>query len=371
MTSNIGFLLIFLIFFESGCKPRTEVSSVKKSIDDESGFTQIARFAVWLTSLDKTLESAKTEDEAAKAIVKGSARIAAYHLQALGRIYQDQDPWFKDTLRAEFEEVENAIGEYDKWNNILMAGQAIKPADQSQLAEFCALNPGSSLSPSSKIKIKRNCEEAVTTVKTLLKKRDWFGSTKRRSDKIRKQLGKIHWHSIKKDRDKVLSHISNELKEMKNNKYQFKNLEKGLGLHELRRDMKWILLEMKAHNGLVLKDPNATCPVDAFKDVKNFFTPTLPNGAPNPRVKYDNLKPSAEETDPCYITECLYLELVKAVDDFGNLKNSAEFQDNTTSIEISDAVPQDIKVKAEGFFKTINDAKLFDKLQEEIKACVR
>jgi len=364
-------VLICLVFVEAGCKTRHDASSVKKASHDDNGGNQIARFEVWLPSFDKTLEGAKTEDDAAKAFVNGSARIAAYHMQALGRMYQDQDSWFKDTLCAEFEEVENAIGEYDKWDNILKSGPEIKPADQPRMAGFCALNPASSLSPDSRTKITNNCQEVVVSVKTLLKKQDWFGSAKNHTDKIRKKLSKIDWKSAKKDRDQVLSHISDELKKMKNNKYEFKTLEKGLGLHEFRRDMKWILLEMKALNGLVLKDPKATCPVNAFMNVKDFFTPNLPNGAANPRVKYDNLKPSEEETDPCYVTECLYLELVKSVDDFGTLKNSAEFQDNTGGSEASDDVPPDIKVKADGFFKVIDDAKLFDRIHDEIKACVR
>lgn len=334
--------LIIATAVSTSCRARegSTQSHASSHESSSSGDAQRERFEPWLDMLDDSLKGASDLDEAAKQFLDGNPRIAAYHLQALGRIYQGDDKWFKK-LRSEFQDVEDTIGEYDKWNGILKADS-------------------NSFSKEAKKTLEKNRKDALKEVKELLSENGWFGSKPRRTDVIREELKKQTWKSRKKDREAVLTYIADAFKEMAETEYKFETLEEGNGLHEFRRDMKWLVIEMRALNGLILKSSDS-CPAPIFKKL-----PDLPVA----KSRYSKYPPSDTEKNPCYVSECLILGLVQAVDDFGGLKDKAEVEANKMGV-VTDSVPEDIKKSADWFYKDISESRLFALTGQQIEACLK
>ncbi|MCX6119724.1 MAG: hypothetical protein NT027_19485 [Proteobacteria bacterium] len=330
--------------FYVACKTTTvPTSSLEgKKIDDALLIPQFVRFNEPLKAIEASLAGASNIDDAAKKFVSGPARVAAYQLQALGKLYEDESKWFKD-LKDEFRTIEDTIGEYDKWNNILTKAS-------------------SSLTSEKKVELEGFRQDGLKAVKKLLKDQDWFGTPKTRAEKLRNQLAKFDWKKPSKDRTMVLGYIANEAAKMRDTKYNLENLEKGKGLHELRRDMKWLLIEMRVLNGLVLKNTSA-CPFSEYAALVK---------TPIANSKYSELPFSNQERNPCLIPECLFLGLVQAVEDIGRLKDDAEFRLNTTEKDKDrDKMPADLKATADQFYKGIQDGQLFDRTSEAINSCQR
>ena len=79
---------------------------------------QSKRFTRWTHVLSQALDT-ENLDEAADNLVRGLSRLAAFNLQALGRVYQHVDKdYFKKSIRNEFKLMEDSIGEFKKWRGV-------------------------------------------------------------------------------------------------------------------------------------------------------------------------------------------------------------------------------------------------------------
>ena len=157
-------------------------------------------------------------------------------------------------------------------------------------------------------KLKQKRGAALDDVKALLDDRQWFrpddGSA--RLAKMQRHLDDYAWPKYKKDRAAMLAKLVDELKKIKKTDYQFKHLEQGNGLHELRRDLKWIAIEMRVLNGMIVFEKhNDQCPIDAYADLIN---------QPVATSKYSALPPSNTERDVCKIPQCLYLGVADLIE---------------------------------------------------------
>ncbi|MCX6127280.1 MAG: hypothetical protein NTV34_21375 [Proteobacteria bacterium] len=208
-------LILSIIVALLSCKAaQRDISALEGAKNDSE--PQIARFDKALSELERSLVGATSLDNAATRFAEGSARIAAYRLQALGELYLKEGDWFKD-FYEEFKLVEDTIGNYDKWVTILKkAPDTIDKPIRKDLEAKKAL--------------------AFSKMKDLLSKNNWYGSKRLRGDTIRNELRTIKWESIKKDRKLVLEGVKERLRDLRDTKYQVDTLEKGNGLHELRRD---------------------------------------------------------------------------------------------------------------------------------------
>lgn len=100
-----------------------------------------ARFEVWLRVLEKTLASSRNPAEVAEALLSDDNRIAAFNLQALGKIYTPQKNTFSKLVRQSFKDLEDGIGEYDKWKKSVRKVEALeirpKPKKLKNLLRKC------------------------------------------------------------------------------------------------------------------------------------------------------------------------------------------------------------------------------------------
>ena len=340
----------------SGCKTASSGATLKDAaVSDDEGDSdadddrprQLYRFDPWIKTVHASLEGkpGATAEQIATAIVDGPTRVSAYNLQGLARLYEKEDKMFAD-MRDDFKKMEDAIGLWDKWNNVLTKANTTHAA------------------PDVVKKLQAKRDLAAKAIVAFLKKEKWFRADGGETElaKIERQLADYKWKKYKKDRAMVLGKFDDELKEIKATKYQFKHLEQGNGLHELRRDIKWVVIEMRVLNGLVVFDDAPTsCPISDYADLIN---------QPIATSKYSQLPPSTTEKNVCKIDQCLFLGLVDLVEGIGLIKDDVEARLNTnTDDEESDKVPADVQEKVGAIYKHMVDTDLIDAVHDEIKKC--
>lgn len=317
-------------------------SSLTPSALAGSGKVQRARFEPWLSVLRPALLAPKHAGKAADALLAdGASRVAAFELQALGKIYEQSDKDFKD-LRKAFKEIEDGIGDVDKWDKILKKSKK-SGAPASELA-----------------KLQARVTQARTNFVALLGSKGWVKlDGKSRLAQIEEFLAEYDWSSAEKDRGEVVEVLRDQLKNVEETKYDMSILEHGDGLHELRRELRWFLIQARVLNGAV-RHSDDTCPVPALEKLLKL---------PIAQSKYAELPGSALEKQPCWISSCLFVALVKQVEDLGEIKDEAETLVNRGGSEASDQVPPALRARAQASYDALLESQALGKLRAELKAC--
>lgn len=345
--SLLRLVLMLSIFLPLACKTSTTSLELDHGKDDGNSRSsaQLARFAPWLDELSLVLkpEGIPDLDLITKNLVIGPARVASYNLQALARLYESEGNLFKN-LRSDFKKLEDAIGTYDKWTNIMVA----------------ATKGGASSNTKQRLLEEQN--SAMKNLKNLLKQDDWTGKgNKSRINRIYNDLENFDWLNQERDRKMLLSKIADELKSLEKTKFSFARLENGNGLHELRRNLKWIIIEMRVLNGLFIFNPTAKCDIPAYNQLAN---------EPISASKYSSLKPSQLETNACEVDQCLFLGMVQLIEEIGFQKDIAEAEINSNiSRKSSDLVPENVRKEIQPLYDKMVSSGLVGSLRKQISAC--
>ncbi len=332
-----------LAFASSGCRTTSpSVAEVKEgSIAASTPAPQIERFQVWLRVLSKTIAENATAAKAAKDLVKGDNRIAAFNLQALGRLYANDDPMFA-AWRKSFKDLEDKIGSVDKWTSILAKAE-------QQNAAAAAIT-----------KLKKKRDEARTELETLLVDGRYYptdGGTPFLDDVLAK-LTAFPWKDYEADKADRFAVLREELDELETTAWDLSHLEEGKGIHELRRRLRWFLIEARVLNGLVLLAPlDSACPSPDFAAL-----PTSSIAA----SKYGKLPAAPSETNPTRITPCLFLAMAQAVGVIGELKDESEVQNNAGAGEATDTVAPAAQATVEALLAKLKANGAFTTLSQEL-----
>jgi hypothetical protein len=169
---------------------------------------------------------------------------------------------------------------------------------------------------------------------------------------MEKFLDDFDWGSRSSDRKRVLKRIIKELEDIDDTKYDMSILEHGDGVHELRRDIRWVLIEQLAVNGMITLRND--CPIPAYASVPN-------------DNRYGALRPSASEPDPCQVSQCLVFAAAKAVEDLGDIKDQAEAEVNIADAD--DVVPERLQGPAEAIYHEIRHNDLIATYVDQLKSC--
>lgn len=327
--------LLLVAAASTGCSSAEDAPS--STSDDHLGESAapIARFTPYLKTLKDTLESGRPTQEIADTLL-GSGRPASFSLQSLCRIYGDADPKFKE-MRDDFKGLEDGIGGYDKWNSIYKAAVS-EGKDAATLA-----------------RLKKQSDDALVQFTKLLTDRQWLttGGAPNRIKMSEDFLKAFDWKTRKDDRKLVLKHVIGELEDVKKTTYDMKILEVGNGIHELRRDIRWVLIEQLALNGMItLKDD--ACPVPAYASAVN-------------DNRYGALRSSATEPNPCQVSQCLVFGAAKTVSSLGELKDQAETEVNVNGD--ADVVPVRLQAPAQAIYDGIVQNDLIGAYVGQLKAC--
>jgi hypothetical protein len=285
----------------------------------------LARFEVWFQILEKPLATSNQPEAALDALLnEPRSRIASFNLQALGRLYEGLSPSFS-TFRSDFKFLEDGLGQIDKWKT-LKNNKNLKAARQkfaSDLKTFKWIGKGQS----PQLKKNRNL------IKKILKNQD-------------------------ETRGALLQQLINQLTQIQENEFDLSQLEEGNGLHELRRKIRWFMIEAQVLNGLIQFKASNSCPITAFRQLMQ---------QPIAQSKYAVLNENPDENQLCRITSCYFVGLAQAVEDFGQLKDQAEGLIGNTK---SDQTPDALREQAEVFYQSLIETNVFPKLSSEIKKCL-
>lgn len=341
--------LAFAGFVLVSCRTSNEPSSEVKDETTPSGerAAQLYRFDPWLKTIGEALDVSQGQSPAdvADELISGPQRIASYNLQALGRLYGSESEQFKQ-IRDDFKDMEDGIGTFDKWNNVLKKAQS----------------SGASQEVITKLRNKR--KKALDDLTTMLTEGAWIPAEGQdsRLDVTQGFLDGFSWRSYDADRELMLKKLQKELKGIKETTYDMKKLEEGDGLHELRRDWKWIAIEMRVLNGMVTFRPNAqVCPVAAYQDLVN---------QPVAQSKYAKLPREVTEVNPCLISQCLYVGLAQLIEDLGALKDKAEtILNSQPGGDELDEVPEEIRAEAEAVYQAVVANDLAGQFSNELAQC--
>lgn len=303
--------------------------SIGSSAAEIRGEAQVERFEIWVRDLKASMTLSSDVNVVVDQLVKSEARNSTFHIQGLARLYQNQDARFK-ALWADVKELEDAIGEYDKWKTLDGA----------------------------------KSKEAKKDLFRLLEKEGWSKNGKSpKLDEISSQLRAYNWDNYPGDRAYVLVQLKVHLDYLVRTEFDVTRLEltdgDGNGLHELRREVRWFLIEAKALNGMIAYDASPTCSVEIYNELLQSRWATH---------KYAKFTRGEREIDPCFVEQCLILGLVKSVDGLGNLKDAAE--EDAASRE-ADRVPADLVPAALGLYRQMKETRVFSRLSENIGRCQR
>jgi hypothetical protein len=327
--------LVAVAVGSAGCSSAEDAGS--GTTDDHLGESTapLARFSPYLKSLKSTLESGGSTEQIANALL-GSGRPAAFSLQALARLYDKADPRFHE-MQTDFKGLEDGIGGYDKWNGIYRA--AVSANKDAATLE----------------RLKQQSDDALVRFTKLLTDRQWIteGGAPTRIKMTEDFLQGFDWKTRADDRKLVLKQIIHELDDLDTTTYDMKILEYGNGIHELRRDLRWVLIDQLALNGMITLDTGA-CPIPAYA------------GVPSDN-RYGALRSSATEPEPCQVSQCLVFKAANVVSSLGDLKDKAETEVNINGD--ADVVPEPLQAPAKAIYDDIVQNDLFGVYAGQLKAC--
>ena len=167
---------------------------------------------------------------------------------------------------------------------------------------------------------KTKANRSVPQFVAFLKQKGWGPDLVTLKD-MEKNVTKIHWpSSADKDNDVVFSEIAQESKDIANKKYPLNDLDKGI--HQLRKDLRWVLLEIQSTNGLIIRD-DSSCPINDYESLVT---------SPVSTSKYGVLPPSPQETSPCKIAGCVFLAVVTHNNNIADVKDLGLWQEQIEAL---------------------------------------
>lgn len=197
-----------------------------------------------LDALGEFFITNKNLSDSAKAgfLMKSDVRQSLFRLQALSRMLTDQSPKFFKKQREYFKTLEDVVGKLDLAMSLHKTGDGLK--EQELSARF-----------------EKQEKEAQANMITAMKEAGLWDQPEVTIAKLREDFAnKGKWdsgHSEKKALIKIVASYAKALNEaVKENKFDNPDIEKGL--HELRRRLRWIGMQVTTLSGVVeLKDEAA------------------------------------------------------------------------------------------------------------------
>lgn len=281
-------------------------------------------------TVEKTISAAKGKDSFA--YLSSGVRSAVFELQGLARAFDDYPDKklaeFAAQVRTESKSLEDALGSVDKYKTV------------NQPEKMAAAN---------------------LKAMTLLNGRGWI-ATDGGPGPIFKNwittMEKLDWPSDKDDRAWLLGEMADQLKKVENTEYDMNLLEGGM--HEFRRQLRWFSIYASVTDGLLQKTDKGefACKQDPLP-FKEFADP-----------RYVVLKSDPSVRGVCYISTCLYDEIVGVIGVIGKIKDKAEAERAATGMDNNDINPPAIATQAVYWHSRMISAKILKHTRKQIEACL-
>jgi hypothetical protein len=244
-----------------------------------------------------------------------------------------------------FKKLEDGIGEYQKWSDLTAEAE----------------KTGASEAVLTRLRTDR--DNAKIALKKVLTTTEFVPADNTIVPAIQQLRTALNaypaWKDVVSDRQDMLQKLIAELELIKSSQYDFTRLERGNGVHEFRRKMRWYSMESRALNGMVsLKSRDSVCPVPSYA---NMITNSIAG------TKYAVLPGSASEPDPILVSPCLHIKVARLIEDVNQIKAKVEMADSLSEGEPQDLVSEADQRKLRAMLDDARNNRLFDLLQDELR----
>lgn len=293
------------------------------------------RFQKYLLKIEKVIQKYKYSNDLTNGMINEDLRTIFFKLEALTRTYKEQDPQFLK-MHTEFKNFEDDLGSWEKWHSIYK---------RSGSTTFL-----------------RKRDRAWARIRESIRTGNWQKKhgANATSQQFLNFIQTYNFGGYQQDKSFVTATIASHIDILNGKTFDLTYLEQGNGLHELRKEVRWILHQVRYLRGLIQYKPKNICPIESFLFLVDSDARDL---------KYAQLSTSEKETDPCFISMCTFLSMAKAVDDLGDIKDKIEISININGTAHHDLVPRKYKKKVQQIHDILKNNNVFSILSGELRSC--
>lgn len=299
---------------QSAATPAARIGEALRTV--ESSLARAARTPGFanMTPLDRAL-----------AVARAGTRVAAFNMQGLGRLYRgypiESNKRFAKHMREDGKALEDALGQLDVFMTLR------RPKD---------------------------AERAARALMKMLDEDDWLDRNGRSPllQDLQARLYNLKWLSPQEDRKFILTKLIDQAESVRGTDYDMKRL--GDGLHELRRELRWLVIDSQNTGGLVFSSAAKACPIRQMNFMAGF----------DPKYM---LPASSQRADACALSECLVKDLVGVVGVFGKYKDDSERMIGGDE----GPTPPQIAAAAQRSYQTLRASGLLEGIRDQLTECAR
>jgi hypothetical protein len=259
------------------------------------------RILGWAAKIQDGLVGVDKPGELLDQVMGNNLRLQVFYLEGILKMYRKRYPDELKPFHARVKKLEDVMGYYSA------------TMDHSEMAEE------KGLPQKFKDHFKHKEVEARQMMLDLLENEGWLPGGEEKNhipfmQELVDTLDSIPWDDYEADKAFVKDEIGDEIKDLQKAPLNMDELQGDFGLHELRRQLRWIPIYATSLDGLVVHSPKEN-PVA-------FYEPLLRSEVAN--SKYAKLPEPTRETDPIVVPTSLYLANTKYITDVGSLKDRGE-----------------------------------------------
>lgn len=251
-----------------------------------------------------------------------------FRVEGLARVYEKSIPKPFHKMRYRWKRIEDALGKYgETLEAIEMATRAKAPPRILNRLEAR----------------ERNAQKLFNEI---LKAHSWYPGKEARKKfkKEAKRLGKVEVLSSLEDKALVLEYFIGKLQALEALDFDMHELQEGI--HEMRRAIRWVLIEIQALQGLIqLSNDHHDLEVTQYLHLES---------SPLAQKSYNKIAPNPLIPDPIKIPTSYFLAFSETVDRVGAIKSFGEgmtdlvaaYQEDGLSLEAAEKAVLDLISKS-------------------------
>lgn len=256
------------------------------------------RVLTWTAILDERLRGVDTPSALVERILEKDLRRQLFLLEGILKLYR-KDHDALTPHRDEVKALEDAIGDVTGLR-----------------AQIAALKDASGVPPEAKAWLAEQLGDAEEALVVLVRER-WFPDADGKVPAVKDLVGtldKLYFGTARDDMSFLADELRDELKEIRDTRYDMADLQGDVGMHELRRDLRWFPIYVEALDGLVQLSAEQN-PVERYRKLLDDDLS---------RSRFVKLPPPDLDKKTMTVSLSLYTAVMEQVLGLGALKDERE-----------------------------------------------
>jgi hypothetical protein len=281
----------------AGLRPGVAELMAKYGVEERMGRPR-ERVLTWTAFIDERLQGTDSPTALADKIVDKDLRRQLFLLEGICKLYKNEYPEMRGQ-RDSVKQLEDVIGHFT-----------------GARAQYEVLKDNPNVPDDAKAYLKKHMDEKHEILTQVVAEK-WFPGPDGKVPGIQElvsTLEGIDWASEKKDLKFIADELRDELKDIRDTEYDMADLQGEVGMHELRRDLRWFPIYVEALDGLVQ--------LSADQNPSDFHKKWLDDDLS--KSKYVGLPEPGLDKKTITLSLSLYTANMAEVLGFGKLKDSRE-----------------------------------------------